>query len=457
MNKKIMALAVASALAAPAVVLAQASNVQIFGTMYMEYAGAHQGQAGAASLPNTFTKSGGQSSSNFSAIAANGDLQNVDILQSPGSEVGVKGEEALGGGNSVWFQCASTADIRGAGTGGGIQGFCGRNSAIGLKTAMGNAYMGNWDMPMKRTAGAVRIVSDTGIWGAGPLLFGNSTSLNAGASPTVFSRRQNGSLFYDSPVFSGFQAFAGISTTGSTTANQGITQAQSGAKPRAWGLAANYSNGPLLLTAGYENHSNFRPTGGAIVSASGAQVNEASGLVQLDRTVAGGLGGSSSFAGTDSGFQLGGRYQFGPVKVGLLYTNQRFDTGIQNGLITATANTATELKVTAFNLAGEWAIVGPHALRGGYTKAHNTSGNYGGGTAGALLVGNRVANGGAGQTGATIQQVQYVYNASKRTEMTAGYVALRNDANARYSLGGLAVPTAGTNQSAFAVSIKTTY
>ncbi|MCX7135185.1 MAG: hypothetical protein NTW47_00610, partial [Proteobacteria bacterium] len=102
MNKKIMALAVASALAAPAVVLAQASNVQIFGTMYMEYAGAHQGQAGAVSVPNTFSNIGGASSSNFSAKAAGGDLQNVDILQAPGSEVGIKGEEALGGGYSVW-------------------------------------------------------------------------------------------------------------------------------------------------------------------------------------------------------------------------------------------------------------------------------------------------------------------------------------------------------------------
>ena len=180
MNKKIMALAVASALAAPAVVLAQASNVQIFGTMYMEYAAAHQGQAGAVSLPTTFANNGGSSTSNFSAKVAAGDLQNVDILQSPGSEVGIKGEQALGGGNSVWFQCASTADIRG----GGVSGFCGRNSAIGLKSSMGNVYVGNWDMPMKKTAGAVRIVSDTAIWGAGPMLFGNSASYDGAAGGT---------------------------------------------------------------------------------------------------------------------------------------------------------------------------------------------------------------------------------------------------------------------------------
>ena len=43
MNKKLMALAVAGAFAAPAAALAQASNVQIFGTVYVEYAYAKQG------------------------------------------------------------------------------------------------------------------------------------------------------------------------------------------------------------------------------------------------------------------------------------------------------------------------------------------------------------------------------------------------------------------------------
>jgi hypothetical protein len=41
--------------------------------------------------------------------------------------------------------------------------------------------------------------------------------------------------------------------------------------------------------------------------------------------------------------------------------------------------------------------------------------------------------------------------------MTVGYVALSNDLNARYSLGGLTAPAASQNQSAFAVSIKNTF
>jgi len=402
MNKKVMTLAVAGAFAAPAAAFAQASNVQIFGTMYLEYAYAKQGAIAGPS---------------------GGDLVNVDIMQTPGSEIGIKGEEALGGGTSAWFQCTSTADIRGSSQ----NGFCSRNSAIGMKGSWGNAYAGNWDMPMKRTAGASRIVSDTGIWGVGRMLYGDSSTFNGNATAFSFSRRQNNSLFYDSPNFGGFQGFVGISST-STSINQ--TANSSGSKPRVWSVAGTYTNGPLYVTLAYEQHKNF-----------GANNN-----------INGGLG----YNGDDHAYHAGIAYQFGPVKVGLMYVKRNYDMS---------ANGSTDLDVDTWNLAGEWNIAGPHSLRGGYTKANDTGGSAGGTTAlnppitfGAAG-GNLVANGGAGSTGGWIGQVQYVYNASKRTEYTVGYVYLSNDSNARYSLGGLSAGTIkpGETQQAFAVSMKTTF
>ena len=411
MNKKLMTLAVAGAFAAPAAALAQSSNVQVFGTMYMEYAYAKQGVAGAP------------------VVAPGLDQINVDILQSPGSEVGIKGEEALGGGMTAWFQCASTADIRG---GGGTAGFCSRNSAIGVKGRFGNAYVGNWDMPMKKTAGAARMLSDTGIWGVGRMLFGDSSTFANGggavgsSSNISFSRRQNNSIFYDTPNFSGFQGYFGISTTTQSIAQ---TTTVSGAKPRVWGAAGTYTNGPLYVTLGYENHNNFSAAFGA------------------------GPGNAGAYSGNDTAWQAGVTYQFGPVKAGLLYVQRKYDMS---------ANGLTDLKVNAWNVAGEWNIVGPHSLRGGYTRAQNTTGNAG--AAGAFIVGNSAgggltANGGAGQTGGNIWQIQYVYNASKRTEFTVGYVNLNNDALARYTLGGLQSGgvAPGQNQSAFAVSMKNTF
>jgi len=417
MNKKLMALAVAGAFAAPTAVMAQSSNVQVFGTIYMEYATAHQGATAA------------------------GDLTNIDVMQAPGSEIGFKGEEALGGGMSAWFQCTSTADIRGAGEMNqkgvttptapaiGVQNsgvFCGRNSAIGLKTSVGNVYGGNWDSPMKATIGAARIISDTGIYGAGPLLFGASSSYIDNQTPTSFSRRQNSSMFYDTPVMSGFQGKAMISTPSYTANGNQTLNTTVGNKPRAWGVAGTYTNGPIYLTASYESHSNF--------SANTV-------LVQ--------------YAGTDSGATVGGTYQLGPVKVGVIYTRQNFDLGVSaNNVNAAAAN--IDGKVSAWNFAGEWAIQGPHALRGGYTKVNSTSGN-GGTNALNITLGNRTFNGGLGSTGANMWQTQYVYSASKRTELTAGYVKISNDANATYSLGGLTTPKGGQNQDAFAISIKNTF
>ncbi|MEN9783090.1 MAG: hypothetical protein RJA24_433, partial [Pseudomonadota bacterium] len=68
MNKKLMAVAVAGALAAPAAALAQ-STVQLYGNIYMEYA---------------FTSTGADA-------AGTTNPANVDILQAPGSAIGFKG------------------------------------------------------------------------------------------------------------------------------------------------------------------------------------------------------------------------------------------------------------------------------------------------------------------------------------------------------------------------------
>ena len=396
MNKKLMAVAVAGAFAAPAAALAQASNVQIYGTIYAEYAYAQQG-----------------------AIAA-GYLVKADLLQAPGSEIGFKGEEALGGGLSAWFQCTSSAGNLGAATSfnpGSV--FCSRNSAIGLKGSWGNAYVGNWDMPFKKVAGTVRIVSDTGIWGAGPMLFGGSATTNGRSAAQTWSRRQNSSLFYDTPVWNGFQVYTGISTP-STAGELASTANTSGAKSRMWSLAASYTNGPLYVMGAYENHANFQP---AVAS----------------------VGAAGTIAGNDNAWLVGAAYQFGPVTVGALYSKQKYETTL-----------VTNADVSVWNIAVDWKIQGPHELLIGYTKANNTGGSFGAVGAGTIM-GNRVYNAGGGATGGNIWQVEYQYWLSKRTRLSGGYIRLQNDTNANYSLGGLTVPKGGENQDGFAVSIKTTF
>ena len=206
MQKKLIAVAVAGALAAPAAALAQ-STVQMYGNIYMEYA---------------FTSTGANTANTVNPA-------NVDILQAPGSAIGFKGEEKLGGGMSAWFQCESSADFRGING----DGFCTRNSAVGFKGGFGNFFVGIWDTPFKRTIGNVG-GRDTGIFGTADLLVNNSTSTTDGASAGVFKRRQRNSINYDSPNFGGFKVMAAFSSTNSSSS---LTTSDAGAKPRIWSLA----------------------------------------------------------------------------------------------------------------------------------------------------------------------------------------------------------------------------
>jgi len=407
MNKKIMALAVASAFAAPAVALAQSSTVQIYGTAYIEYGYAKQG------------------------MGAVGGLNNTDLLQTPGSNIGFKGEENLGGGLSAWFNCESSLDFRGAGSqplpatsptqNSGI--LCGRNSALGLKGAFGNVFAGNWDTPWKQASPKIIGTNETGVFGGSPMLYGNSTSANDSDNGVVFERRQGNSLHYRSPTWSGFDFGLTVSTP---QRNVGLSSNATVGKPRLWSAGVNYTNGPLLLTANYEKHNNFNALNGNPIS---------------NNTTTAALGGTS-----DDGYMLGAAYQFGPVKAGVVWAKRNLDSGA-----------GTDASVSTYGLNLDWAIQGPHQLKFAYLVANSTTGSFGANTANGTTVGNLVMNRGAGSTGGSMWEVEYLYNLSKRTRVSFGYVAVSNDLYAKYSVGGFTTPTAGTSQSAFGTSIKSAF
>ena len=383
MNKKLIALAVASAFAAPAAALAQASNVQIYGTMYVEYGYVKQG-----------------------AIAA-GNMPNMDFIQVPGSSIGFRGEEALGGGLSAWFQCESTAVVAGATAVGGGGVFCGRNSALGMKGAFGNAYVGNWDTPFKRSIG-LKYATDVSFFGASALMYGASGSTINRAAPGTWARRENQTMFYDTPNWNGFQAMGALSTP--TVAQVAVTSNISGAKARLWSLGATYTNGPLRVGAGYENHANFQP-------------------------------GGAQFAGNDNAFTISGNYTFGTLELGAGYTKQKYET-----------SALTSADASAVHLVGSWAVAGPHVVQLGYTKANSTGGSFAG------AIGPRVFNAGAGNTGASLLLAEYQYFFSKRTRGSVGYARVQNDTAATYSIMGFNSPTqGGVNQDGFAMSLKTTF
>ena len=394
MQKKLLAVAVAGALGAPAVALAQSSNssVNIYGVFYAEYAKINQG--------NTAPSPG---------FPAGSPLVDYDHLQNPGSAIGFRGEEKLGSGLSAWFQCESSADFRGVNG----DGFCTRNSALGLKGGFGNVFMGNWDTPFKRVQEATGS-GDTGVFGSAFVLMNNSTTVNSGAaSQGVFKRRQRNSVNYDSPNFGGFQvmgAFTTLNTQSSTLATA------TGNKPRVWSLGGKYANGPLSVYLAYEKHKDI--TGAAA-------------------------------ARDDKGWVLGGTYTFANnLKLGALWSRQRMESG--------TALLPTEAKVSTWHIGMDWMISGPHGVRAAVSSANNMKGNSLaaiGQRPAALNTAPGVVGFISGDTGARLWQVRYVHQLSKRTELTLGYVKLKNDRFAAYQLGGVSANGPGEDQSAFAMGM----
>jgi len=141
MNKKLMALAVAGALAAPAVAFAQASTVQVYGKITYEYGIADQG--------------------------ADGRMWTMRIL--PAAARSVSKAKKTRRGLSAWFQCESSADVRAMDQ----TGFCTRNSAVGFKGGFGNVHFGRWDTPMKRALNMGTVgATETGILGMSFVAFG---------------------------------------------------------------------------------------------------------------------------------------------------------------------------------------------------------------------------------------------------------------------------------------------
>ena len=394
MKRKLLSVAVASAFLAPAAALAQSSTVQVYGTVLVNYNLVDYGQGRV----------------------------NNDMFNSHDANLGFKGEEQLGGGLSAWFQCESTLDVTGVTLG----GWCGRNSAIGMKGNFGNAFAGIWDLPMKTAMANFRPFSTSGAYGMGAVLWngagsdvGNGPTGVPGANVTSFSRRQTNTFTYASPNFAGFQGSVAFSTPNEATAQVNATTAK---KPRLWGLGGTYTNGPFIVGAGYERHTNYNPAG--VANYQG---------------------------GDDRGWNAAIAYTFaGVFKLSAIYTDTRYDT-----------SPGTTLSDRSWGVYGDWAIAGPHRLRAEWNRQQSTSGNFGGAVvAGACTnaaVGQWTANCGQGGTGANLYGLQYAYAFSKRTELNFGYARLNNDANSAQALVTLGKGTAGQNQSAWVFGAKHTF
>jgi len=438
MQKKLIAVAVGSALgaigAAPA--LAQNATVSIYGTLYGEYSRINNGAKTAA---------------------ATDQYQSYDHWQNPGSELGIRGEEKLGGGLSAWFQCSMSMEYRGSGNASSTNSqaggtLCTRNSALGMKGGFGNVFYGNWNTPFARVSVAGNTgAQETGIWGNSHLLAGTSTTTGMSApsqvinnvvaaapgtvgaatanaaqvnsaQQAVFRRRQNNLLTYETPNFSGFTMMGAVTTRNNASA---ATQAQ--LKSRLWSVGAQYANGPFYIGAAYEKHNDFYNLAAAGLATAATAANIAAFTAA----------NAAPIGGEEHAYTISGSYTFSNnLKVGGVFHDIRSNTAV--GVVSS---------VKTWHVGMDWMISGPHGMRAGYTKAGDI-----GGPLGAAMP-TRPAAG--PNTSANMWQARYVFQASKRTEFTLGFSRTHNSTGAAYETGGASTAQlAGSNSNAIGAAMQ---
>ena len=250
MNKKVIALAVAGALASPLAAQAQTANVTMYGTFRV-------------ALESTDLK----------------DVGRNNHIDSWSSRWGIRGIESLGGGLNGIFQLELGVNLDNPG--GAVVDFAGssvryqvvtiREAWVGLNGGFGTVKMGAGLTPWDDVMGMDHLLLANGFEGMTTLGGGASTSIsrsggftnygNTGAASvsnasgqacnnsTNYDARYGESIRYDSPNFSGLTfathfAFLGENSTGF--------------KCKGWDSAVIYQNGPIEAGLGYARHIDFQ-------------------------------------------------------------------------------------------------------------------------------------------------------------------------------------------------------
>lgn len=269
MKKSLIALAVASAVAAPA--FAATSNVDVYGVLRF-------------------------SLDNYNTDAATGDNWTINDQT---SRFGIKGSEDLGGGLKAVWQIEQQLDATGSplvgGTAFGGAGL--RNTFIGLAGGFGTVIVGRHDTPYK-LGGSADVFADTSADSQK-----NTTGI---IGRNGFDNRVSGTVAYVSPDFNGFHfAVATVPGEGTTNTANGLMDAYS--------LVGVYANGPLKLSLGYENFDKEVGAGTNDKNATKFNVGYKIGDIGLGYTYERSKDGYAATSETDTAHLASITYAMGPI------------------------------------------------------------------------------------------------------------------------------------------------
>jgi predicted porin len=374
MHKKLLGLAVAGALAAPVAALAQ---VEVYGTIHMSINKMKYGE-GTGGIPS---------------------VSKWDVA-SHASNVGVRGRENVGGGQTAWFQVETNASMERSNNVAHTSNFASRNSAVGMQGAWGNLFLGQWTTPWadldalwsigtvatygpvtsiigrRETTGAAPNpnCANTGS-GIGGVPGGSCDSVEAGGGVGhAFWRRISNSIHYQSPVMGGAQ----IKVAYQTNQDKAVTGVV--ADPQMWSGSVSWSGmgGRLRVGAAYDAHKDFTTPGQ-----------------------------------TDKGFRVTGGWNFGFADIGAAYEEMVYKTAAGD--------------VDALQWGVALAVpIGQGAIRGSYSQAEGLE-----------------AAGVETPTGAKQWNLGYDYRFSKRTTVGFGYATIDNESGAVFTWSGLSSTQGG--------------
>jgi len=395
MNKNLMALAVAGALTAPGLAVAQVGSSPGV-TLY--------GRIDSAIMLNTYS-----AVSNAAGVETVSELKKGDIFQA-GNAMGVRGREDLGGGTAVWFQLETgvwTERLDTGTTTGNNWG--GRNSALGVSSGLGDIMYGMWDNPYKVSWGAGNVVA-AGPFGQPGIIIGAgdttgalpnakcSATVNNGtgalatlpvcatevtAGTTQWSRRTSNSVQWWSPTMAGLQVRLMTAVANYQSASSATVATQAGTqKPKTWSGSVQWASGPVTVAGGFESHEGFRQ---------------------------GGAGGVAN--PKDTAVAVSAKWNFGVAQIGAIVEQLKYANTAASGA----ADTGMKLSNTMLNGSVR---VGPGAIWASYSTTPGGKSC----TAGTVLA--PAACGSLGE--AKMLSLGYDYVMSKRTKMYFGYTKIDN-------------------------------
>ena len=388
MNKKLVALAVASAFALPLAAQAQTANVTLYGRLNLDFEFVKGRSCAAATAPIAGAP-GTVAGCNPTPTTDNSQNTTVNRLSSNSSRFGMRGTESLGGGLNAVFQIESS--INGDTNAGNLGG---RETFVGLQGSWGKFTAGRFLAPQddlhpifgNAPTLTTSILSTAALWAQGPL----------NKAQGGFDDRLGNSLRYDSPNWSGFTAALQYSTRdGSGNADSGSNGDHTSELRHANVIGGNviYANGPWNAGIAFERNNKVR---------------------------------GPDFHDTD--WTITGAYDFGTIMQGF-------------GLRLAGVYEKTKYETATGDLKRDfWGVSGTIPVGGGKVYlfwGHASNGK--GGAADGTFVGGLVKG---PDTKSDQWEATYSYSLSPRTLLYTGYVRINNKANAKYEFNINSYPIA---------------